>query len=170
MKYVLDTSVAICGVIPRPLTPKAVRLREGGEPPYRETICHGYTATARESRGVSRGRPGEVPRAVGRFQRGRTADRRRRSGPRRTRHPPPGHGREPRAGSTRIHRYRRELRHRAGDRLMLSFPYQDEPLSGPPPPSLPSGSTVRWRPLVPVRVFGPGGRSRLFARAVFDPS
>jgi hypothetical protein len=52
---------------------------------------------------------------------------------------------------------------------MLSFPYQDEPLSGPPPPSLPSGSTVRWRPLLPVRVFGPGGRSRLFARAVFDP-
>jgi hypothetical protein len=52
---------------------------------------------------------------------------------------------------------------------MLSFPYQDEPLSGPPPPSLPSGSTVRWRPLVPVRVFGPGGRSRLFAKAVFDP-
>src|SRR5438445_13705367 len=27
MKYVLDVSVAICWVIPRPLTPKAVRLR-----------------------------------------------------------------------------------------------------------------------------------------------
>ena len=28
MKYVLDVSVAICWVIPRPLTPKAVRLRD----------------------------------------------------------------------------------------------------------------------------------------------
>ena len=28
MKYVLDPSVAICWVIPRPLTPKAVRLRD----------------------------------------------------------------------------------------------------------------------------------------------
>jgi hypothetical protein len=27
MKYVLDASVALCWVIPRPLTPKAVRLR-----------------------------------------------------------------------------------------------------------------------------------------------
>src|SRR5262249_2398948 len=28
MKYVLDASVAICWVIPRPLSPKAVRLRD----------------------------------------------------------------------------------------------------------------------------------------------
>ena len=28
MKYVLDASVAICWVIPRPLTPKADRLRD----------------------------------------------------------------------------------------------------------------------------------------------
>jgi hypothetical protein len=28
MKYVLDASVAICWVIPRPLTPKAIRLRD----------------------------------------------------------------------------------------------------------------------------------------------
>jgi hypothetical protein len=28
MKYVLDVSVAICWVIPRPLTPKADRLRD----------------------------------------------------------------------------------------------------------------------------------------------
>jgi predicted nucleic acid-binding protein len=28
MKYVLDASVALCWVIPRPLTPKAVRLRD----------------------------------------------------------------------------------------------------------------------------------------------
>jgi hypothetical protein len=52
---------------------------------------------------------------------------------------------------------------------MLSFPYQSEPLAGPPPPSLLPGATVRWRPLVPVRVIAPGGWSRSFARAVFDP-
>ncbi len=52
---------------------------------------------------------------------------------------------------------------------MLSFPYQGEPITGPTPPSLPSGATIRWRPLVPVRVIGPGGRSLLFTRAVFDP-
>ena len=52
---------------------------------------------------------------------------------------------------------------------MLAFPYQSEPLTGPAPPSLPSGSTVRWRPLVPVRVLGASGRSRFFPRAVFDP-
>jgi hypothetical protein len=52
---------------------------------------------------------------------------------------------------------------------MLSFPYQDEPLGALPPPSLPPGATVRWRPLVPVRVLEPGGRSRSFTRAVFDP-
>jgi hypothetical protein len=28
MRYVLDASVAICWVIPRPLTPKALRLRD----------------------------------------------------------------------------------------------------------------------------------------------
>jgi hypothetical protein len=52
---------------------------------------------------------------------------------------------------------------------MLSFPYQDEPLTGLVPPSLPPGTTVRWRPLVPVRLIGPGGSSRSFTRAVFDP-
>src|SRR5262245_61611526 len=52
---------------------------------------------------------------------------------------------------------------------MLSFPYQDEPLTGPTPPSLPPGTTVRWRPLVPVRLLGPTGKSRNFSRAVFDP-
>lgn len=38
---------------------------------------------------------------------------------------------------------------------MLQFPYLDEPLSGPPPPSLPSGATVRYRPLIPITVIGP---------------
>src|SRR5262245_47324800 len=53
---------------------------------------------------------------------------------------------------------------------MLRFPYQDEPLTGPPPPTLPAGGTVRWRPLVPVEVIGPAGISRQFARAVVDPA
>ncbi len=52
---------------------------------------------------------------------------------------------------------------------MLSFPYQGEPLPGLPPPSLPPAATMRWRPLVPIRVIGGEGRSRLFTRAVFDP-
>lgn len=50
---------------------------------------------------------------------------------------------------------------------MLQFPYLDEPLSGPPPPSLPSGAAVRYRPLVPVTVVGPTGQ-RQFSRAVVD--
>lgn len=52
---------------------------------------------------------------------------------------------------------------------MLEFAYQDEPLGGPPPPSLPPSATVRWRPLVPVRIVGPTGRQRFFSRAVLDP-
>jgi hypothetical protein len=51
---------------------------------------------------------------------------------------------------------------------MLRFPYLPEPLTGPPPPTLPSGSTVRWRPLLPVRIIGPTGRSRYFPRAILD--
>jgi hypothetical protein len=50
---------------------------------------------------------------------------------------------------------------------MLSFPYLAELLVGPPP-SLPSGSTVRWRPLVPVRIHGPMGGFRHFPRALLD--
>jgi hypothetical protein len=53
---------------------------------------------------------------------------------------------------------------------MLRFPYQDELLTGPPPPTLPTGTTVRWRPLVPVEVVGPAGISRQFGRAVVDPA
>lgn len=52
---------------------------------------------------------------------------------------------------------------------MLRFPYQDEPLSGPPPPSLPSSARVRWRPLVPVAIIGPKASRRTFSRAVLDP-
>jgi hypothetical protein len=36
------------------------------------------------------------------------------------------------------------------------------------PPSLPPGSAARWRPLVPVRVFGPAGQFRDYARALLD--
>jgi len=53
---------------------------------------------------------------------------------------------------------------------MLRFPYQDEPLTGPAPPTLPGSATVRWRPLVPVEVIGPAGASRQFGRAVVDPA
>jgi hypothetical protein len=53
---------------------------------------------------------------------------------------------------------------------MLRFPFQAEPLTGVAPPTLPPGSTVRWRPLVPVEVVGPTGISRQFGRAVVDPA
>ena len=53
---------------------------------------------------------------------------------------------------------------------MLRFPYQDESLSGPPPPSLPVSAVVRWRPLVPVTILGLGGVFRDFGRAVLDPA
>jgi hypothetical protein len=52
---------------------------------------------------------------------------------------------------------------------MLQFPYQEELLTGPVPPSLPAGSTSRWRPLVPVALIRPAGRRRLFSRALLDP-
>jgi hypothetical protein len=53
---------------------------------------------------------------------------------------------------------------------MLRCPYQDELLTGPSPPSLPAGTTVRWRPLVPVDILGPTGLMRHFGRAVLDPA
>src|SRR5258708_22658703 len=53
---------------------------------------------------------------------------------------------------------------------MLRFPYQDEPLTGPAPPSLPAGAIVRWRPLVPVDIVGPTGTVQHFGRAVVDPA
>src|SRR5262245_1779121 len=52
---------------------------------------------------------------------------------------------------------------------MMQFSYEDEPLTGPAPPSLPPGSTVRWRPLLPIRIIGPTGSQRTFSRAVLDP-
>lgn len=51
---------------------------------------------------------------------------------------------------------------------MLRFPYLEEPLTRQVPPSLPSGATSRFRPLLPVRIFGSRG-SRLFLRALLDP-
>ena len=53
--------------------------------------------------------------------------------------------------------------------MNLRFPYLDEPLHGPPPPLLPSTTTLRWRPLVPVTVIGPNGQSFSFGRALVDP-
>lgn len=52
---------------------------------------------------------------------------------------------------------------------MLRFPYQAEPLLGPPSPSLPPGATVHWRPLLPVAIIGPTGLVRRFSRALLDP-
>lgn len=52
---------------------------------------------------------------------------------------------------------------------MLRFPYQDEPLQGTPPPSLPPGTANRWRPLIPLTVIGPTGQWRTFVRALLDP-
>jgi hypothetical protein len=36
--------------------------------------------------------------------------------------------------------------------MSLWFPYLSVPLIGPPPPTLPPGTLVRWRPFVPIRV------------------
>src|SRR5688500_5305391 len=58
---------------------------------------------------------------------------------------------------------------RCGVAMMLQFPYQDEPLTGPIPPSLPASATQRSRPLLPVTLIGPSGRRRLFPRALLDP-
>ena len=52
---------------------------------------------------------------------------------------------------------------------MMQFPYQGEPLNGPPPPTLPASAKIRWRLLVPVTIIGPLGRRRFFPRAVLDP-
>jgi hypothetical protein len=51
--------------------------------------------------------------------------------------------------------------------VTLRFPYQPVELRGPPPPSLSSDATARWRPLVPVRVIGPSSFIA-FDRAVLD--
>jgi hypothetical protein len=51
---------------------------------------------------------------------------------------------------------------------MMQFPYQDEPLNGPPPPTLPPAATLRWRPLIPVSIVGPTGKRRYFPRALLD--
>jgi hypothetical protein len=51
---------------------------------------------------------------------------------------------------------------------MLTFPYQPEPLAGPPSPSLPPGVTEHWRPLIPITAVGPTGRVFHFGRAVLD--
>lgn len=52
---------------------------------------------------------------------------------------------------------------------MLQFPYEPVPLTGPPPASLPSAATARWRPFAPVTIIGPTGVSRFFQRALVDP-
>jgi hypothetical protein len=51
---------------------------------------------------------------------------------------------------------------------MLRFPFLPEPLAGNSPPTLPVGTTAPLRPLLPIVVYGPLGRSRLFSRALLD--
>jgi hypothetical protein len=50
---------------------------------------------------------------------------------------------------------------------MLQFPYQDEPLIGTTPQSLPPTATHRFRPLVPITLGGPLRRWQT-TRAVLD--
>jgi len=53
--------------------------------------------------------------------------------------------------------------------VILRFPYLDEPLYAPAPPSLPDDAQRRWRPLIPLSVRGANGRSVAFGRALVDP-
>jgi hypothetical protein len=52
--------------------------------------------------------------------------------------------------------------------VILRFPYLNEPLQGPPPPSLPASTLDRWRPLVAVNIHGPRGIIS-YQRALVDP-
>ena len=53
---------------------------------------------------------------------------------------------------------------------MLCFPYLEELLVGPAPPSLPPRATSRWRPLAPIDIMGPTGIISHFERAILDPA
>ena len=52
--------------------------------------------------------------------------------------------------------------------MTLRFPYLEEPLIGPPPPSMPATAKGRWRPFVPVVLHSPLGASFKFARVLVD--
>ena len=54
-------------------------------------------------------------------------------------------GEDPETVAVDARRQRRRVSRRGGTRLMLEFAYQDEPLGGPPPPSLAPSAAVRWR-------------------------
>lgn len=51
---------------------------------------------------------------------------------------------------------------------MLRFAYLEEFLTGPVPPTLPANSVVRYRPLIPITIIGPGDVSFGFERAILD--
>ena len=53
---------------------------------------------------------------------------------------------------------------------LMRFPYEPEPLTGPPAPSLPPTAITRWRPLMPVRIIGPQGFFQDYELAVLDPA
>ncbi len=58
---------------------------------------------------------------------------------------------------------------RNGIRMSLHFPYLPQPISGLAPPSLPPGTTHRFRPYLPIRVRSlQTGKSQLIQRAVLD--
>ena len=54
--------------------------------------------------------------------------------------------------------------------MMLRLPYQPVMLdpTKPPPPSLPSGAQVRWRPLIRIRILGPTKRHWDCDKALVD--
>lgn len=52
--------------------------------------------------------------------------------------------------------------------MSLRFPYLNESLQGPPPPSLPQTAQERWRPIIPITVYGPFGTSLFIYRALVD--
>jgi hypothetical protein len=52
--------------------------------------------------------------------------------------------------------------------VILRFPYLEESFQGSAPPSLPSSAHGRWRPLIPITVYGPAGASLSFGRTLLD--
>ncbi|SRR6266568_9306626 len=53
--------------------------------------------------------------------------------------------------------------------VTLRFPYQLHAITGPPPLSLPAGTTHRWRPIVPVAIVSSStGRRQFIRRALAD--
>jgi hypothetical protein len=53
--------------------------------------------------------------------------------------------------------------------VSLRFPFQPVPFPGPAPPTLPPGTSIRWRPLIPVTIRAPEtGRDHEYGLALLD--